>query len=636
MAYGQREQELKGKITSVFSIICLASLILMPPASATFVDFPSDLNVGPYIDDVTLRVIASQDDRVLALQDGSIQYFINSIDPVYLTTLESDPDINVAYSNRKGYGMLTINCAKYPLNISGFRRAFAYAYDKELVKDDYMEGLSRLHDSIVPYASPWCIEDEFYWHYYTARPDIGNAILDSLGFAIDPGSGFRLAPDGSTFDVVVEHGGFAPLGSPAPTAAEALQSLHVNASYEHSDLNDYVSRLNNHGDYDMVLHATNFYSNDVDWLAYDYWSEYADVPEQNPCNFRNASYDAWREQLLYGVTYDEVFEAAAEMQLILHENVPRLIVYQNTYIHAYRNDVFTGHIEDLSKSIACPWTLRKLHGIDGAPGGSIDIATGEIIDSFNFMITDTSYSRDATRTILDNLIPSLFALAPDLSPWPVLVEHMQTDTHSSNSAVPEGHIRFTLDIIRNATWSDGTPLTAEDVAFTFTYIAESGVYGNPLAISVLPDLAAAYTATPYRVLIEYNTESYWHLGHFAHTFILPKHIFNNETGIGYSHWNTWNPAFDPAEPFVTSGPFLFTDFESDSWYQISANPDFFYYPQAMNETTTTSTTTTSTSTNSNVVPWNLHPLSLLAGAVSGVSVLVIAYSAWNIWSHKRE
>jgi ABC-type transport system substrate-binding protein len=433
--------------------------------------------------------------------------------------------------------------------------------------------------------------------------------------------------------VVVEYTSFAPAGSPAPTAAEALQSLHVNASCKHSDFGDYISRLLNHGDYDMVFHTTNFYESNVEWLAYDYWSEYADVPEQNPCNFRNATYDAWRDQLLYGVSYEEVFEAAAEMQRILHENVPRLIVYQNRYVHAYRNDVFTGHIEDSSQSIAGPWTLRKIHRIDGSPGGTVTYATGEAIDSFNFMVTDSSFSRDATRAILDCLNPSLFVLAPDLSPWPVLVEHMRTDTHSSNPTVPEGHIRFTLDLVSNATWSDGTPLTAEDVAFTFTYLAESSIYGNAIAASVLPDLIAAYSTTPYRAIIEYGTESYWHFDQFAYNFILPKHIFNNDTGIGYTNWNIWNPVFDPAEPFVTSGPFVFSDFESDSWYQISANPGFFYYPQSVNETTTSITSTT---TNTNIVPWNLHPLSLLAGVVSGASVIIIAYTSWNIWVLKRK
>ncbi|TFG94389.1 hypothetical protein E4H12_15265, partial [Candidatus Thorarchaeota archaeon] len=295
--------------------------------------------------------------------------------------------------------------------------------------------------------------------------------------------------------------------------------------------------------------------------------------------------------LLYGTTYEEVYEAAAEMQKILQYNVPRLVVYENMYMQAYRNDLFTGHVEDLGRYISGPWTLRNIHKLDGSSGGSVPIAISEEPDSFNIYVTNSAYS----KAILTNLWPSLYKFGPDLKPWPDLAENMWTETHSDNPAVPDGHTRFTFDIVQNATWSDGVPLTAQDVAFSITYAFESAIYGNP-ATNDIGDLIAAYATTNFRVIIEFATETYWHFSNFAYDYIIPEHIFNDETGIGYEGWYTWNPVFDPTEPNVNCGPFIFTDYEAGEYYKIERNPLFHYAADIDNPIDPTSNATSSSGT----------------------------------------
>ena len=219
--------------------------------------------------------------------------------------------------------------------------------------------------------------------------------------------------------------------------------------------------------------------------------------------------------------------------------------------------------------------MRKIHKLDGSFGGTVPVAIDFEPDSFNFFVTGPSISGPYTAVILDNLYSSLFQYGPDLNPWPDLAENVLTETHSDNPTVPEGHTRFIIDIIHNATWSDGVPLTAEDVAFTFSYQYESADFGNPAGTD-MQDLFAVYAQSSYRVILEYSTESYWHFSNFAFDYIIPQHIFNDETGIGYEGWNTWNPVFNPTDPFVTSGPFILSDFESGEFVEISWNPLFHY------------------------------------------------------------
>jgi peptide/nickel transport system substrate-binding protein len=236
--------------------------------------------------------------------------------------------------------------------------------------------------------------------------------------------------------------------------------------------------------------------------------------------------------------------------------------------------------------------MRNIRKLDGTLGGTIRIAISEEPDTFNIYVTNSAYS----AAILSELYPSLYKYGPDLTPWPDLAENLLTETHTDNPSVPVGHTRFTIDIVHNATWSDGEPLTAEDVAFTFTYAHESGIYGNP-AWESIGEMIAVYAPSTFRVVIEFSTSTYWHFSNFAYTSIIPKHIFNDIDGIGYEEWNTWNPVYDPAEPHVTCGPFVFTDYDAGEYYTITKNP-LFHYSVQVPTSTTTITTATTTSSNS--------------------------------------
>jgi ABC-type transport system substrate-binding protein len=398
---------------------------------------------------------------------------------------------------------------------------------------------------------------------------------------------------------------------------EALESLHISASYKYTPWLELEERWNAHQDYDMAIHSCSLQTYDVDWLAYEYWSEYANTPYQNPTNFRNATYDSWRDQLLHGTTYEEVHEAAAAMQEILQYNVPRLVVYLPTYPQAYRNDRFSGYIENIGRGISDIWTMRKIHYIDGTLGGTFPIAISIEPDNFNVF----SATNPSSAAIMENLWPSLYNYAPDLSPYPDLANNMKIEYHEDNIAVPEGHTRYTVDIIQNATWSDGVPLTAEDVAFTFIYVLESGVYGNP-AHEKLKGLIAAYSPSTYRVVIEFSTESYWHFSEFAYTAIIPEHIFNNNGSIDFKGWETWNPFPNSTDSNVNCGPFLFSSFQAGEFYELVKNPLFYYEVENMGRKDTTTTNSTE------ILDYGTLAISIAIGSVSGFVIVVFSYRTY--------
>jgi len=574
------------------------------------------MSQGPYIDKLVFQVINEQDQRVLAMQAGTIEMDNSFFDPVHYDTLDADPDISIFSAIRNGYGHITINTRDAPLNETVLRRAFAYAYDKTRVTTEVMDGWSQEHDSLVPYPQGlWCIEDELPWHYYTDQSELGNQILNASGlfeYGLDGWRTYKGQPI-DTIEIEYSSNSEQIAGATARIGVDALLALDIHAVSKAANFNEYIARLYSHGDYDMVFFAYNFYGSDITGLGDRYRSDYADLDEFNPSNFRNETFDRCLPQFWYGTTYEEVWNASKWMQLILHEQVPLLVVYENTYNQAYRNDKFTGHVPDSGRYIVGPWTLRNIHLIEGstatqwATGGTVTMAISEEPDAFNIYTTSSAYS----GAILDEMWSSLYTFAPDLNAYPDLAVGYVQENHDDNPDVPEGHMRFTIDIVQNATWTDGEPLTANDVAFTFTYAFESYQYGNP-AGTLLRDLESATALTPYRVQLEFNRESYWGFNNWAFQTIIPEHIFNDVDGIGYQGWNTWNPEFDPTHPNVYSGPFIFTDMEAGEFYELTYNPTFYYGVDHPEPTTTT--------TPPPEVDWTL---AIVAGAVGAAVVILV-------------
>ena len=561
---------------------------------------------GAYVDKIVFRVIEEEAAAVLALQNDVIDMMGDMVDPQYLEVLEEAANIETARVQRNGFGFMTINTAKYPLNITALRRAMAFATDKVAISDDIWEGLADPQDGPLPAVNPWTIEGTLEYTYYEENAILGNQMLDAAGFEKDELTGFRNAPDGTPFDVNVECAISSDIAIQVGTKfAEALQALHINGRSEPTAFDEYLTRLNNHGDYDMCFLGWNFGTFDADVLGDEWWGENANVPFLNFANWRNDSYDAWRDQLMYSTDYDDLKQAADEMQKIWIYECPWIIAYNNVEIGAYRTDRFEGHQNDISGGVVGFWTNYKVHLTDaeGGPyGGTYRWNNPKDVATFNVMAASSAY----TWNVLEQFYDSLLNIGPDGVDMLWLAESYVSETHADNDIIPDGHTRFTFDIIQNATWTDGTPLTAEDVAFSLNYLrdAPGNLFGPELA-----DVSAAYAPTTYQVIVEFASESFWHLHRISYKPVLPKHVFEV---IGVENWNTWQPT-PPADSMVTSGPYNVSLYVEGEFVEMTRNPNFFY---GVDHTVDTDTTTTT-----EVLPD--YTMAIVAGAVGAAVVILV-------------
>lgn len=606
---------LSSRAKRVLAVTLAATFALMAvsPLFASAAAIPGGAKNGPYVDKLVFRVITGTDQEVLSLLNDQIDLIGEMVDPQFLAQLQAAENIEVANVPRNGYGYLVIKTDKYPFNITNFRRALAFAVDKYAISDEVWAGLSEPQDSCVPKVNPFSVEGSMPYTYYEANIALGNQLLDQAGFLDVNSDGFREAPNGLAFGT--NYGGYTQVKVECASSstiaidcgarvAAALTALHVRAVSVPTDFYEYLNRLYFHGEFDMVFLGSSFTTFDVDWLAYEYWSENAATPYYNfPC-WRNSTYDGWREQLLHSTSYDDVYEAAQEMQKIWVHSSPNIILYENTLLSAYRTEQFEGYVNDVSGGVPGWWTNYKVHqklSVGGPFGGTFRWSNPLDIDTFNFMATSSAYSRNILNQLYDAMI-NVDDKGRDL-PW--LAGSWVASTHTDDPAVPEGHTRITFALIQNATWTDGLPITAEDVAYSLNFYRDAPA--NPYG-PTLRDMTAAYAKTTYEVVVEFSTESYWHLHAVGYQPVIPKHYF---VTIGPDNWNTWNPQ-PPTTPMVTSGPFNVTHYVAGEFCELTYNPHFFY---GVPHTTTTTTTTPP--------PVTDFTMAIVAGAVGAAVVILV-------------
>jgi ABC-type transport system substrate-binding protein len=524
-------------------------------------------------------------DQIIALLNDEIDLIGCPVDP-YLLDFGIDPeDIELSSTLANGYEYVSINCDKYPYNITSFRRALGFALDKTGICYDIMNGTATPLDACVPALNPLSIEGQLPYSYYSKNLFEGNSLLDNAGFEDIDYDGLREAPDGSNFSVWVQAGNSSIIDvTVGQFVVDALHDLQVDAVLNmSSDLDNILQiggiRLLN---YDMYVYQRAFDDYDVDWLAYEFWSENSDDLYLNHPSFRNETYDSWRNLLLNATDLWDFRLAAHELQKTVAYECPIIPVFESILYYAYRTDKYEGYVNDIVAGVPGWWTNYKIHlkSDAGGPWGGIfrrSIPHG--ISSFNFMVTSDPYTMNMFEMLYDRLFKR-DANGMDML-W--LAESFLAETHVDNDAVIEGHVRFTFNLIQNATWTDGMPLTAEDVAYTMNYYRDAS--GNPYGYD-LTNMTAAYAETTYTLIVEFSSESYWHLYDIAYKPIIPKHVFEE---VGINDWNLWNPQ-PPGEIMVTSGPFNISEYVEGEFIELTFNYKYFYTwsPCAPNYTTSTS------------------------------------------------
>lgn len=123
---------------------------------------------------------------------------------------------------------------------------------------------------------------------------------------------------------------------------------------------------------------------------------------------------------------------------------------------------------------------------------------------------------------------------------------------------------YTFHLRKDAKFSDGRPLTADDVKFSFDTLMNPAT-NAPHLRNYYEDVAACETPDPYTVKFTCKKVYFKHLFTLGELPVLPKHIY--ATGDFNQHPNNRNP--------VGSGPYLFEKWDTGQQIVLVRNENYW-------------------------------------------------------------
>ena len=141
--------------------------------------------------------------------------------------------------------------------------------------------------------------------------------------------------------------------------------------------------------------------------------------------------------------------------------------------------------------------------------------------------------------------------------------------------VSDDGLTWTFTIHGDATWSDGQPVTAEDVAFSLLAYRDWEDFGYWSGYAT--HFADAQATDPITVVLTLDTPIGNLESQLLYTFILPKHIWEPFAGDLDAAL-----AFDNAE-MVGSGAFQLEEYQEGEFYRLAARDDHYLSPPIVDE-----------------------------------------------------
>ncbi|HEY6740508.1 MAG TPA: ABC transporter substrate-binding protein, partial [Actinopolymorphaceae bacterium] len=214
-----------------------------------------------------------------------------------------------------------------------------------------------------------------------------------------------------------------------------------------------------------------------------------------------------------------------------------------------------GGIAALACAIAAalPLTGSTAHAQSGEEKDSLVVAVSQSVKSFNPFTLFFSIDFTVTGLAYDSLIDWS---AKDFSPIPAIATEWKES---------DDHLTWTYTIREGVKFSDGKPLTAKDVAFTY-HTMMTNEDARAANAELVDNFVSVDAPDDKTFVVELKQPSNQMLA--LDTPIVPEHIWKDRLDNLGADLN-----FD--FPLVGSGPFQVTEFKKDQFIRFAANKDYW-------------------------------------------------------------
>jgi peptide/nickel transport system substrate-binding protein len=145
----------------------------------------------------------------------------------------------------------------------------------------------------------------------------------------------------------------------------------------------------------------------------------------------------------------------------------------------------------------------------------------------------------------------------------------------TNVEVSDDAMHYTYSIRDDLVWSDGEPLTAEDVAYTLNLYKDNHAYLPQNYLTLIEGDVTAIDETTIEFDTSDPTGLYSGETPFMYTYILPKHVFEEvEQGNCPAQTDHCTPKGYENVPSVGSGPFIIDEYKVGEFVRMVQNPNW--------------------------------------------------------------
>lgn len=250
------------------------------------------------------------------------------------------------------------------------------------------------------------------------------------------------------------------------------------------------------------------------------------------------------------------------------------------FVSCVKKDLGQESVQDTSvlqieEKVNYPQTPKTvtINGVDylqsqapvGVYGGEIISSTiGEGPKTFNPFTSKDATSETMSSIMYDGLVTS----RPD--DGKVIPKLAKSFTIS-----PDGKI-YTFYLRKGIKWSDGTPITADDVVFTWEKIIFAGLGNTSTRDAVMIDgkLPKVEKIDDYTVRFVTSKPFAPFLRNLS-TPIAPKHFFKSAVDKGEKFFDSFLGTTTPVEDFVISGPYRIKEYVAAQRVVYERNPEYY-------------------------------------------------------------
>jgi ABC-type transport system substrate-binding protein len=519
----------------------------------------------PSQNSLTLRPYATPDDAIRGLLNGDINLLpLSEITPEIIDQLNSSA-VNLVPISNFGFTYIGLNLRNSPLNDTNLREAMLYGFDREKLVNTTLDGYGDTLNSGL--FSP-AYGKLGWWNNtansYNYNPDMAKQLLDNAGYNMSSSGKYRVDP--ATGKVMRTMFIVSRLSDAADTEAATSFASDMQAiglpiiNYPLSDF-DFDFQVKHTYQYDIYIDTVSADSG-PSWLYNLFASDnnIAPVPlGTNLSGYNSTDFDSCVNQLMSTSNQNVIKEQLLECQGILSRDLPALPVYTKYSIIATSLDPST--IVPVTGSLAA--TLKQtIQSIESTPNfGKLTVG---IVGTYGDL-DPTSTSSSLDWTLLNLLLEPLLSLSSNGTPTAGL---------ATSWNLSEDGRTITFVLRSNMTFSDGEPITIDDLNATINWLMNNVKPSSPL-YTILNQIQNVTIPNPVTLEITLRQPNAFAPYSLGQLFALPHSRLELTSNLADPF------GFLRSQALVSSGPFDLSAFDQGNGADLEINNSYFNATQTI-------------------------------------------------------